>query len=164
MQLVLAMWMLHERMFPVYISPWWWVLALWSSKMQWHVVGWSGISIFGEFSASISRVQGDGAVNVEAADCSKTFFITYQPIWYHITEDCNLNTNVLVVFLLVKICAFIFLHNICLSVCCDCSISSCSQTLWSRFIFLGVYSFSTRQYTLALQMYYLVFCPLFFLI
>ena len=58
----------------------------------------------GEFTTSICRVQESGTMNMEAADSSQTFFLTFHPKWHHITGDCNLSTDVVVVFLLEFFC------------------------------------------------------------
>lgn len=50
---------------------------------------------------------------MEAADSSKMFLLTFQPKWLDITGDCILSTDVVLVFLLLEVCAFVFSHNDC---------------------------------------------------
>ena len=61
----------------------------------------------------MSRVQESGTMIMEAADSSKTFLLTFQPKWHDITGDCNLSTDVVVVFLFLKVRAFVFSHKDC---------------------------------------------------
>jgi hypothetical protein len=61
-------------------------------------------------------MQEGGTMNMEAAESSKTFLLTYQLVC------TTLQKTVISVFLLVKVCAFIFSHKRLLSFFLLCAV------------------------------------------